>query len=150
LIKGNKKKEPKIKVLAHELLAFTLSYLMLAPWGYTNPLNISLRTPPISSLVIICLSSYYRFALLPHYELVPPRASVAYVQIISNDVARASPQLATPNLSRMSSFWTRSLLVWPHIHCSMRISVTLSCWTCRLLVGQYSDPYNMVGRIAVL
>jgi hypothetical protein len=32
LTKGNKKKEPKIKVLAHELLAFTLSYLMLAPW----------------------------------------------------------------------------------------------------------------------
>ncbi len=30
--KGNKRKEPKIKVLAHELLASTLSYLMLAPW----------------------------------------------------------------------------------------------------------------------
>jgi hypothetical protein len=27
-----KEKEPKIKVLEHELLAFTLSYLMLAPW----------------------------------------------------------------------------------------------------------------------
>jgi hypothetical protein len=26
------KEEPKIKVLTHELLAFTLSYLMLAPW----------------------------------------------------------------------------------------------------------------------
>jgi hypothetical protein len=26
-----KEKEPKIKILAHELLAFTLSYLMLAP-----------------------------------------------------------------------------------------------------------------------
>jgi hypothetical protein len=26
------KKEPKIKVLAHKLLAFTLYYLMLAPW----------------------------------------------------------------------------------------------------------------------
>jgi hypothetical protein len=32
LTKGNKRKEPKIKILAHELLAFTLSYLMLAPW----------------------------------------------------------------------------------------------------------------------
>jgi hypothetical protein len=32
LTKGNKRKEPKIKVLSHELLAFTLSYLMLAPW----------------------------------------------------------------------------------------------------------------------
>jgi hypothetical protein len=27
-----KEKEPEIKVLAHELLVFTLSYLMLAPW----------------------------------------------------------------------------------------------------------------------
>jgi hypothetical protein len=39
--KGNKKKEPKIKVLAHELLASTLSYLMLAPWWYINPSNLS-------------------------------------------------------------------------------------------------------------
>jgi hypothetical protein len=32
LTKGNKRMEPKIKVLAHELLASTLSYLMLTPW----------------------------------------------------------------------------------------------------------------------
>jgi hypothetical protein len=31
LIKDNKKKKPKINVLTHELLAFSLSYLMLAP-----------------------------------------------------------------------------------------------------------------------
>jgi hypothetical protein len=30
--KAIKEKEPKIKVLAHELLASTFSYLMLAPW----------------------------------------------------------------------------------------------------------------------
>jgi hypothetical protein len=30
--KAIKEKEPKIKVLKHELLASTLSYLMLAPW----------------------------------------------------------------------------------------------------------------------
>jgi hypothetical protein len=30
--KAIKRKEPKINVLAHELLVFTLSYLMLAPW----------------------------------------------------------------------------------------------------------------------
>jgi hypothetical protein len=30
--KARKKNESKIKVLAHELLAFTFSYLMLAPW----------------------------------------------------------------------------------------------------------------------
>jgi hypothetical protein len=47
----------------------------------------------MSSLIDICLSSYYRFVLLPHYELMHPRASVAYVQTFSSDVARASPQL---------------------------------------------------------
>jgi hypothetical protein len=32
LIKDNKKKEPKIKIPARELLASTLSYLILTPW----------------------------------------------------------------------------------------------------------------------
>jgi hypothetical protein len=32
LIEDNKKKEPKIKLPAHELLASTLSYLMLTLW----------------------------------------------------------------------------------------------------------------------
>jgi hypothetical protein len=127
LTKGNKRKEPKIKFLAHELLASILSYLMLAPWWYTNPLNLSSRTSHMSSLVVLCLSSYYQFVLLPHYELVLPWVSVAYVQTISNDVTRASPQLVHPSLSRMSSFRTRCLLVWSQIYRSMRISATLSC-----------------------
>jgi hypothetical protein len=32
LTKSNKRKKSKIKFLAHELLASTLSYLMLSPW----------------------------------------------------------------------------------------------------------------------
>jgi hypothetical protein len=63
----------------------------------------------MSSLVVLFLSSYYWFVLLPHYELVPLHASVAYVQTISSDVARASPQgfkiyftLFTVTDSRMS------------------------------------------------
>jgi hypothetical protein len=32
LTENNKKKEPKIKLSAHELLASTLFYLMLTPW----------------------------------------------------------------------------------------------------------------------
>jgi hypothetical protein len=63
---------------------------------------------------------------------------------------RFSSTGATPNLSRMSSFRTRSLLVLPQIHRSIRISATLSCWTCRLLVGQYYASYNMTGQITVL
>jgi hypothetical protein len=55
----------------------------------------------MSSLFILCLSSYYRFVLLSHYELVPSRASVAYVQTISSDVARASPQLVPPLVSHV-------------------------------------------------
>jgi hypothetical protein len=55
----------------------------------------------MSSLVGICLSFYYQFVLLLHYELVLPRASVAYVQSISSDVARASSQLVPPLVSHV-------------------------------------------------
>jgi hypothetical protein len=55
----------------------------------------------MSSLVVICLSSHYRIILLPHYESVPLLASVGYVQTISNDVARASPRLVPPSVSRV-------------------------------------------------
>jgi hypothetical protein len=53
------------------------------------------------SLAVLYLSSYYRFVLLPHYELMSPRVSVAYVQTISSDVARASPQLVPPLVSHV-------------------------------------------------
>jgi hypothetical protein len=55
----------------------------------------------MSSLVVLRLSSYYRFVLLPHYKLVHLRASVAYVQTISSDVARASLQLVSPLISHV-------------------------------------------------
>jgi hypothetical protein len=55
----------------------------------------------MSSLIIIYISSNYRFVLLPHYELVPPWVFVGYVQIISSDVARASSQLVSPLVSRV-------------------------------------------------
>jgi hypothetical protein len=55
----------------------------------------------MSSLVFLCRSSHYQFVLLPHYELVHPRASIGYVQTISSDVARASPQLVPPLVSRV-------------------------------------------------
>jgi hypothetical protein len=53
------------------------------------------------SLVVFCLSSHYRIVLLPHYELMPPPATVGYIQTISNDVARASPLLLPPPVSRV-------------------------------------------------
>jgi hypothetical protein len=43
----------------------------------------------MSSLVVLCLSSHYRFVLLPHYELVSLRASVVYVKTILSDATRA-------------------------------------------------------------
>ena len=57
---------------------------------------------------------------------------------------------ATPTLSRITSFRTLSLLVCPQNHRNICISATLSCWICRLFVGQHSAPYNIAGRIAVL
>jgi hypothetical protein len=55
----------------------------------------------MSSLVVLYFSSHYWIVLLPHYELVPPSASIEYVQTISNDVARASPRLVQPPVSRV-------------------------------------------------
>jgi hypothetical protein len=68
----------------------------------------------MSSLVVICHSSYYRFVLLPHYELVPPWASVAYVQTISSDVARASPQLMPPLVSHVCHRFGPDLFLCGH------------------------------------
>jgi hypothetical protein len=39
--------------------------------------------------------------LLPHYEFVPPRVFVIYVQTISSDVVRASTQLVPPLASHV-------------------------------------------------
>jgi hypothetical protein len=61
LTKGNKRKESKINVLAHELLASTLSYLMLAPWWYTNPSNTPLRIAVSAGLRWICTNHLKRF-----------------------------------------------------------------------------------------
>ena len=44
---------------------------------------------------------------------------------------------ATPTLSRITSFRTLSLLVCPQNHRNIRISATLSCWTCRLCRRKY-------------
>jgi hypothetical protein len=55
----------------------------------------------MSNLIFLCLSSHYRFILLPHYEPAPLRASVGYVQTILNDVTQASPRLVPPIISRV-------------------------------------------------
>jgi hypothetical protein len=99
-------------------------------------------------------SSHVKFSLpLPLFSLsvrliTPLRigASVGLHWICPNHLKRCCTRFsstgATPSLSRMSSFRTRSLFVWPQIHRSMRISATLSCRTCHLLVGRHSAPYT--------
>jgi hypothetical protein len=79
--------------------------------------------------------------LLPVHLITPLRigAVAGLCCICPNHLKRCHTSFsstgATPSLSRMSSFRTRSLLVWPQIYCSMRISVTLSCWICHLLLA---------------
>jgi hypothetical protein len=93
LRKGNKRKEPKIKVLSHELLAFTVlsnaSSLLIHQFFkslFTDSSHVKFGRPlSLFSLPV---------RLIPYYELVHPRVSVGYVQTISSDVARTSPQLA--------------------------------------------------------
>ena len=52
---------------------------------------------------------------------------------------------ATLTLSRIASFRTLSLLVCPQNYRNIRISTTLSYWTCHLFVGQHYAPYNIAG-----
>jgi hypothetical protein len=114
LIKDNKKKKPKINVLTHELLAFTLSYLILAPCWYINHSNLSFRTPPMSSLIVMYIFFYYRFVLLPHYKLVPLQASVGYVQTILNYIVRASAQPVLPVVSHVCHYSGPDLFLCDH------------------------------------
>jgi hypothetical protein len=107
-------------------------------------------------------SSHDKFGLpLPLFSisvhLITPlwiSASVGLHWICPNHLKRCCKSFsstgASPSLSCMSSFRTQSLLVWPQIHRSMRISTTPGCWTCRLLLSQHSAPYNMAGRIATV
>jgi hypothetical protein len=150
LTKGNKRTEPKIKILTHELLASTL---------LSNASSLVIHQ---SFKSLFTDSSHVKFGRHLSFLLLPVRlitplqigASAGLRCICPNHLKRCcmsfSSTGATPSLSRMSSFRIRSLLVWPQIHRSMRISATLSCWTSRLLVGQHSAPYNMADRIAVL
>jgi hypothetical protein len=105
--------------------------------------------------------SYVKFSrhlplLLPAHLIIPLQigGSTGLHWIYTNHLKRCCTRFfstgATSSLSRMSSFRTRSLLVWPQIHRSMRISAMLNYWTCRILVDQHSTTYNMISRIAVL
>jgi hypothetical protein len=68
----------------------------------------------ISSLTVICLSSNYRFILLPHYELVPLWISVGYVQTILSDVAEASSQLVSLLVSCVCHHSRPDLFLYDH------------------------------------
>jgi hypothetical protein len=132
------------------LLASTISYLMLALCD-TQILQISLHEllpchvwSSSASFLIIGLSYYP----ITNWCLRRPPLDV---QTISSDVARASPQLMSPLVSRVCHRSGFDLFLCGHksiVACASQLP--LSCWTCRLLVGQHSAPYNMAGRIAVL
>jgi hypothetical protein len=81
------------------------------------------------SLVVICLSFYYRFVLLPHYELVHPRASVVYFQIISSNVIRVSTQLLSPLVSHVCHRFRPDLFLCDHK------SIVACASQLRLIVG---------------
>jgi hypothetical protein len=147
--KAIKEKESKIKVLAHELLSSTLSYLMLAPCD-TPILQISLH-----GLLPCQVWSSTLFSLLVRLiTLLQTGAAASLRWICLNHLKRCCTSFsstgATPSPSRMPSFRNRSLLVLPQIHRSMCISATFCCLAFHLLVGQYSTLYNMVDRITIL
>jgi hypothetical protein len=87
----------------------------------------------MSSLVVLCLPSHYWFVLLPHYNLVPPWGFIGYVQTISIDVARATPQLVPPLVSRVCHRFGPDLFLCGHksiVACTSRL---------RLVVGHVTS-----------
>jgi hypothetical protein len=87
----------------------------------------------MSRLVIICLSSHYRFVLLPHYELVPSRVSVGYIQTNLKRCARASPQLVLPLVSRVCHRSTLDLFLCGHksiVACVFQLHLVTRHVTC--------------------
>jgi hypothetical protein len=68
----------------------------------------------MSSLVVLYLSSHYRFVLLAHYELVSPRAPVGYIQTMSNNVARAYSQLVPSLVSHVYHRFEPDLFLCGH------------------------------------
>jgi hypothetical protein len=59
-------------------------------------------------------SLVFRSDLLPRYKLVPLGTSIGYVQIISNDVAEASPRLVSSLISRVCHRFGQYLFLCRH------------------------------------
>jgi hypothetical protein len=68
----------------------------------------------MSSLIVLCFSSHYRFVLLPHYELVPPDACIGYVQEFCYSVYNQCELFLKTGvpIERYFKWWTGTKLVW--------------------------------------
>uniref|UniRef100_A0A3B6MR06 Uncharacterized protein n=1 Tax=Triticum aestivum TaxID=4565 RepID=A0A3B6MR06_WHEAT len=112
-------------------------------WVHSSPVSLFLRPPPVP--ILVALLPLLVFSLLFRIPLFTG-ASAGLRWICPNHLSRCWTSFssigATPALSRIPSFLIWPFIVWPHIHLSMRISVTLICWMCCLLVGQHSAPYK--------
>jgi hypothetical protein len=111
-------------------LFFMYSYSRLNLWVYS--ILSSLLLPPLPMLI---LSLPYAIAPLEFRGLC---------WACSNHLTRCWTNFssidATPNLSQISLFRTRSLLVWPQmwqIQHNMYIFTTLIYWKCHLFLGQH-------------
>jgi hypothetical protein len=99
------------------------------------------------SIVVLCLSSHYLFVLLLHYEPVPPLDMSKPSQTMLHELLFDWCQPQSLAYVIVPDPISSCVAINPsqHAHHS-----SFSCWTCHLLVGQYSAPYNMAGRIVVL
>jgi hypothetical protein len=101
----------------------------------------------MSSLTVIYLSSYYRLVLLSHYELVHPRTSVAYVQTISSDIARASLQLVPPLVSHVCHHSGPDLFL-----CGYKSIVACTSQLCLIVrhVVTVNNFYYIINKLIIL
>ena len=84
----------------------------------------------------------YHHALTVRYA----PACTEYAQTISDDIGQASPQSVLPQIYLVYHHSRLGPFLRGHISTS---TCAPNCWTCRLLVGQHSAPYNIAGRTAI-
>ena len=130
-----------IQALLSKATSSEIFQSLRSPLTYSSQISLGLPLP------LFILSTRFRTPLRTSASgglrwICPNHLNRCWVSFSSID--------ATPTLYRITSFRTLSLLVCPQNHRNIHISTTLSCWTCRLFVGQHSAPYNIAWRMVVL
>ena len=118
-----------------ELPRIFLRHYSSSPWYIAAAIHGKGRAVQVTEFFLTMCSSFILLTWPHHFS----RFSVIFLD--------ACTTLVVP---LMCSFRILSLLVTPHMHLSILISLTSSHASCPLVVAQVSAPYNRTGVTTVL